>query len=73
MGFEIKEAISNLADEIIETRKPLGLFYYREYNNIIIGIDNSTGDAWIEEFNNLEECKKWLIGEEATDRFGIIL
>ena len=47
--------MSNLADEIIKTRKPLGLFYYREYNNIIIGIDNLTGDTWVEEFNNLEQ------------------
>lgn len=29
-----------------------------------IGIDNSTGDAWTEEFPDLTECMMWLVGEK---------
>lgn len=65
-------------DVIIETRKPLGLFYthttkdpvdyvddagahrFKGDEDLFIGIDNSTGDAWTEEFDNLEQCLNWL-------------
>ena len=33
---------------VIETRRPLGLFYVRE-NGVYVGIDNSTGHALAEE------------------------
>ena len=26
----------------------------------VIGVDNSTGDAWTEDFPTLEECLAWL-------------
>ena len=48
------------AERIIETRDPLGLFYVRS-GGIYIGIDNTTGHAWTEEFPNLRQCKRWLI------------
>lgn len=44
---------------VIETRRPLGLFYVRE-NGVYVGIDNSTGHAWVEEFASLRQCKEWL-------------
>lgn len=49
--------------EIINTRKPLGLFV-KDTGIEVIGIDNSTGDAWTEEFPDLGECLRWLAGEE---------
>ena len=52
-----KEAI-----EIIEHRGCRGMFV-QEAGNKIVGIDNSTGDAWTEEFDDLTECLKWLVGE----------
>jgi len=51
------------ASKVIETRIPRGLFYTIEKirdKNIYIGIDNLHGDAWVEEFNNLRSCKRWL-------------
>ena len=51
------------AEHIIRYRKPLGLFY-RESNGMFIGIDNSTGDAWTEDFDRLEDCIRWLTEEE---------
>lgn len=49
--------------QIINTRKPLGIFYTTEPNGTFTGIDNSTGEAWTEEFKDLNVCKKWLNGE----------
>ncbi len=47
------------AYEITKTRKPRGLFYLQEGNGYT-GIDNSTGDAWVEEFPTMTDCLKWL-------------
>jgi len=47
------------AEAVIETRQPVGLFYLLS-DGIYVGIDNSTGNAWTEEFANLRQCKKWL-------------
>ncbi len=52
-----KEAI-----QIIESRKPLGLFV-EETGIEFIGIDNQDGNAWTEEFPDLIECLSWLAGE----------
>lgn len=72
MMYGIERITSKEASEIIENRERLGLFFMIE-KNLIIGIDNSDGNAWTEEFGSLEECRKWLNGEEAVDRFGIVL
>lgn len=58
-SVEIKEITSDQASVVIDTRKPFGLFYLLD-DDIYIGIDNSTGDAWMEEFSNLRQCKEWL-------------
>lgn len=50
------------ANQIIEMRKPLGLFVL-DTGIEIIGIDNSTGDAWTEEFPDMQECLLWLTRE----------
>ena len=38
---------------------PPGLYWAVE-NGKYIGIDNRTGDAWVEEFETLQECIRWL-------------
>lgn len=43
--------------------KPLGLFYLKE-NGMYVGIDNSAGDAWVEDFYTKEGCEYWLRGGE---------
>lgn len=51
------------ASKIIETREPKGLFYTIEKvetKRIYVGIDNSRGDAWTEDFKSLSACKRWL-------------
>ena len=44
---------------IIESRWPLGLFYCRT-GCLYTGIDNSTGEAWTEDFADEESCINWL-------------
>lgn len=53
------------ARAVIETRRPLGLFYVYE-NGVYIGIDNSMGHAWVEEFSSLRKCKAWLRNPSMT-------
>ena len=48
--------------------EPLGLFYYltedRDNNTLFVGIDNSDGHCWVEEFYSIGSCMAWLRGEE---------
>lgn len=62
--MRIKQINGLQSSEIIETRKPKGLFYVVEPDNSFTGIDNSTGDAWTENFEAEEECMSWLRREE---------
>lgn|SRR5699024_145949 len=55
--LEINEQTAN---EIIENRNYKGLFYF-EVEGTYIGIDNSTGDAFTEEFTSKKDCLKWLV------------
>ena len=57
------EVFSWEAKEIIDTHQPRGLFYISEYSGYT-GIDNSNGDAWVEEFKTLDDCLNWLNGKE---------
>lgn len=59
----IEEVTKEESKVIICDYKPLGLFYMLD-NKIYIGIDNSSGDAYVEEFIYKEDCLRWLNGEE---------
>ncbi len=61
-----KEVGHEEALSIIETRKPLGLFV-EDTGVEIIGIDNSDGSAWTEEFPDRLECLSWLLQEGEED------
>ena len=52
---------------IIESRTPHGLFV-QPSGDIIIGIDNCDGNAWVEEFTRLEDCLSWLTNEKEYQR-----
>lgn len=41
---------------------PLGCFYLEDGGKII-GVDNSDGHAWTEEFDDFESCERWLNGD----------
>ncbi len=55
-----KEISKAEAYTIIGTAKPLGLFYLKEGSGYT-GIDNVTGDTWVEEFSTKQSCLKWLM------------
>jgi hypothetical protein len=64
---QIREVSNEQANSIIATRVPLGLFYTVKQTigeRPYLGIDNSTGDAWTEDFYNLDECIHWLSSDE---------
>ncbi|MCL2841451.1 MAG: hypothetical protein FWE05_11865 [Defluviitaleaceae bacterium] len=55
-------ACSDDLEKIIEIREPIGLFYYFDNKtDTYIGIDNSTGEAWTEDFPDEDSCEKWLL------------
>lgn len=62
----IKIVSTQRANEIITNYGPIGLFLIIE-NNMFVGIDNSTGKAWTEEFTDLNKCLKWLHGGELDE------
>ena len=65
---EIKEVNSQEACAII--RDPLraepGLFLHKDGDSYV-GIDNTTNDAWVEEFATRKECVDWLMGESPDE------
>ena len=60
---EIIQLTENEALAVIENRTPIGKFYTAEGKGIT-GIDNTTGDAWTEEFKDFGSCMRWLNREE---------
>ncbi len=67
----IQRVCQEFANQIIETRQPIG-YFYTFATGIYTGIDNGTGDAWTEDFSSYDECMKWLKHEPATDANGQI-
>lgn len=61
---EPKEVTAKEALGIVHTRNPIGRFYQKD-GDLYIGIDNTTGDAWVEEFATLGYCLAWLEGRNA--------
>ena len=57
----MKKISNKKALEVIENRLPLGQFYTIE-SGVYVGIDNTDGDAWTEDFTTLEDLKNWMFG-----------
>lgn len=52
---------------VIEARRPMGLFLARataksQPGARWVAVDNSTGDAWTEEFGSESAARAWLVG-----------
>lgn len=68
MYNKITEITSKQYTDILDNAEygywePYGLFFVRDGNSYI-GIDNSTGECWTEEFTSFSACKKWLSCKE---------
>ena len=60
----IKRISKHMANLIINIRAPQGVFFYHDrFSGKYIGIDNSTRDAWTEEFPDPKSCLRWLAGK----------
>ena len=60
---EVTKISADEAIKIIVTREPRGLFYIIDKETrSCVGIDNSDGSTWTEEFKSLGACKRWLWG-----------
>lgn len=59
--YEPREITPNESVEIIIAREPRGLFWQKD-EDVYVGIDNTTGEAWTEDFKTLDDCLAWLKG-----------
>jgi len=57
---DIEKVTLTALQRIIETRQPRGWYYTKEARRCYVGVDNSTGDAWTEEFRSRRQCLCWL-------------
>jgi len=61
----VKEVISNII-ETFDSHSPdkdiIGKFLTVDENSFV-AVDNSTGDAWTEEFDNMQDALDWLNGK----------
>ena len=58
----IREIGALEADLIIATQRPIGKYWTEVGPKRYVAIDNSTGDAWTEEFADKELMIRWLNG-----------
>lgn len=74
--MEIKQITQQEVNEIFDNGfetgkyKPLG-YYYVESDGTYMGIDNSTGNAWVEDFDNLADCIAWLNGDDSDNNMEV--
>ena len=57
----VKEVSGKELESIIDRREPTGRFYCRE-GRTWTAVDNSTGDAWTEDFLSESSARSWLVG-----------
>lgn len=66
--MDIKEIDGQQAHDIINSSdiegqyEPRGLFICKECN-VYVGIDNSDGCCWTEDFKSKGKCRRWLLDE----------
>ena len=60
--IKIKRVSSEFLDDVIEHCTPLGLFLPKEGRRWVAA-DNSTGDAWTEDFRWKWQAVRWLRGK----------
>lgn len=71
--------IRNLLDCTSEKYEPFGKFYAEDTetdergNSIWVAVDNSTGEAFTEDFRSEKSCIDWLNGMLVLNRYGEVL
>ncbi len=59
---KIKRVSPEFLCAVIENRTPCGYFLTKERRKWV-AVDNSTGDAWTEEFIHKRQASRWLRGK----------
>lgn len=59
---KIQRVSSAFLGRVIEHRTPSGLFLTKEGRKWV-AVDNTTGDAWTEEFSRKRQAVRWLRGK----------
>src|SRR5699024_2499824 len=57
--IEVNQKTMDYIIENMEKEYTKGLFYCKD-GDLVIGVDNSTNEAWTEEFDHVVKCKAWL-------------
>jgi len=60
--LKIQRVSSEFLGRVIEHRIPSGLFLTKEGHKWV-AVDNTTGDAWTEEFSRKRQAVRWLRGK----------
>ena len=60
--LKIQRVSSGVLGQVIEHRIPCGLFLTKEGRKWV-AVDNTTGDAWTEEFSRKRQAVRWLRGK----------
>ena len=60
--LEIRQVSPKKLTDVINCRTPIGLFLTKEGRKWVT-VDNSTGDAWTEEFSRKHQAVRWLRGK----------
>ncbi len=60
--LKIQRVSSAFLRWVIEHRTPYGLFLTKESHKWV-AVDNTTGDAWTEEFSRKRQAVRWLRGK----------
>ena len=60
--LKIQRVSSAFLRWVIEHRTPYGLFLTKEGRKWV-AVDNTTGDAWTEEFSRKRQAVRWLRGK----------
>lgn len=66
MKSEIKQVSKKEILSIIDTYAPKGKFYTDDID-CFVAVDNSTEEAWTEEFETRAQCIEWLLGGMSAD------
>ena len=60
--LKIQRVSSVFLGQVIDRRSPCGLFLAKEGRKWV-AVDNTTGDAWTEEFSRKRQAIRWLRGK----------
>jgi hypothetical protein len=68
MKEDIKEMTSAEVNQLLASGEysgeytPIGKFWHKE-NDVYVGLDNSDGYCWTQDFRSKRACFKWLRGD----------